>query len=206
MAKSKRIKISGAVEGFIDEAVLRRILREVGARPGTIYGKHGKHFLRKRLGGYNRAAQLSPWVVLVDLDHDADCAPPFRETWLPNPSPLMCFRVAVREIESWLFADRERLARFLGVGVSLIPEEPETVEYPKRAMIEIANASRRRQIREDMVPRPNSRRKVGPAYNSRLVQFVSDESHGWRPHVAASASESVKRCLQRLRRLIRTYT
>lgn len=202
MAQPNRITISGAVEGDVDEAVLRRLLLQVGANQGTIHGKQGKPFLLKRLDGYNRAAQFTPWAVLVDLDHDADCAPPFCRNWLPNPSPYMCFRVVVREIESWLFADRERLARFLGVRASLIPEQPETVECPKRTMIEVANASRRREIREDMVPRPGSRRKIGPAYNSRLIEFVGNVERGWRPHVAANVSESVKRCLRGLQRLI----
>ena len=39
-----------------------------------MHGKKGKDGLLRNLDGYNRAARFSPWVVLVDLDHDADCA------------------------------------------------------------------------------------------------------------------------------------
>ena len=94
--------ISGAVEGTVDEAVVRRLILHIGAEPGAMYGKNGKPHLRKHLKGYNEAARHTPWMVLVDLDHDADCAPPFRTEWLPSVAPYMCFRIAVREVEAWL--------------------------------------------------------------------------------------------------------
>jgi hypothetical protein len=36
-------------------------------------------------------------------------------------------------------------------------------------VVELARYSRRRDIREDMVPRPGSGRSVGAAYTSRLI-------------------------------------
>ncbi len=203
MTASNPVVISGAVEGLVDEAVLQRLVEHVRATPGFVYGKNGKPLLRQRINGYNQAARLSPWIVLVDLNHDADCAPPLRASWLPNPAPGMCFRVAVREVEAWLFADRERLARFLGVSFSRIPQKPEVVDDPKRTMVEFAKHSRRREIREDMVPRPGSGRPVGPAYTSRLIEFAMDTRLGWRPAVAARHSDSLNRCLRCLRRLVK---
>jgi hypothetical protein len=197
------VVISGAVESDVDEAVLRRLVEHVGATLGPIHGKQGKTHLLQRLCGYNRAARLSPWVVLVDLDRDADCAPPFRTSWLPNPAPLMCFRVAVRALEAWLLADRERLARFLTIAPSRVPLDPESADDPKRTMVDLARLSRRRDIREDMVPRQGSGRTVGPAYTSRLSEFALDTTSGWRPDVAASTSPSLNRCLGCLSRLTR---
>ncbi len=194
----KAVTISGAVEGLIDEAVLRRLVRWIGATPGAIHGKQGKSFLRKQLAAYNWAARTVPWLVLVDLDFDADCAPTMLHAWLPQPAPHMCFRIVVREIEAWLLADRERIAEFLNVRYSLIPRNPEAIADPKHALVEICRRSRRQEIREDMTPRPRSYREVGPAYNSRLVQFVLDERNGWRPDVAAERSPSLSHCLQRL--------
>lgn len=86
MTRLASVEISGAVEGIVDEAVLRRLVQHVGAQAGPVHGKNGKTHLRQRLNGYNQAARFSPWVVLVDLDHDADCAPPFQVTWLPRES------------------------------------------------------------------------------------------------------------------------
>lgn len=190
------------MEGLIDEAVLLRLVKLIGAIPGPVYGRNGKQSLRQRLNGYNQAANHRPWAVLVDLDLDADCAPPFRTSWLPAPSRYMCFRVAVREVESWLIADQQHIARFLGVAVSRIPVMPETLDHPKETMVDLARQSRKREIREDMVPRPGSGRAVGPAYTSRLIEFASDQVNGWRPDIAASNSESLRRCLACLRKFI----
>jgi len=192
--------ISAAVEGIGDEAVVRKLIAHVDAAPGDVYGKQGKSFLRQRIAGYNNAAQRMPWIVLVDLDSDEDCAPPLRDARLPQPAPYLCFRVAVREVEAWLLADAERLASFLRVARTRLPSDPERVDDPKAAMVNLARASRRRDIREDMVPRPGSGRQVGPASSSRLIEFAS--AH-WRPEVAAAKADSLKRAIRSLERLAR---
>jgi hypothetical protein len=195
------VVISAAVEGIVDEAVVRRLIEHVGARPGTVYGKGGKPQLLKNLRGYNEAARHGPWIVLVDLDRDAGCAPPSCSEWLPTVAPQMCFRIAVREVEAWLLADREHLADFLRIPLSHIPLVPESIEDPKQAMVNMARKSRLRAIQKDMVPRAESGRQVGPAYPSRLIEFVENWQKGWRPDVAAGSSGSLSRCLQCLRRL-----
>lgn len=206
MPRDNSVSITVAVEGNVDEAVVRRLIEHVGGIPGPVYGRNGKDYLRQRIANYNLAARQSPWVVLVDLDHDAECAPPLRSAWLPDLSPLMCLRVAVRQVEAWLLADRERLAKFLSVSASKIPRNPEAIENPKNTVVELARASRRRDIREDMVPRPGSGRSVGPAYTSRLIEFVIGKSTGWRPDVAARDSESLSRSLACLQRIIMLST
>jgi len=201
MPREQPVFITAAVEGNVDEAVVRRLIEHVGGTPGPIYGRNGKDHLRQRIANYNQAARLSPWVVLVDLDHDAECAPPLRSAWLPALSPHMCLRVAVRQVEAWLLADRERLAKFLSVSTSRIPHNPESVEHPKNTLVEIARYSRRRDIREDMAPRPGSGRSVGAAYTARLIEFVISKRTGWRPEVAARYSDSLNRSLRCLRRI-----
>src|SRR3954471_10845125 len=106
------IYLSSAVEGPLDEAVVRRLAHEAGLSVGAVYGKNGKGRIRRQLHGYNNAAQHNPWLVLVDLDQE-NCAADLRNLWLPEPASFMCFRVAVRAVESWLLADRERIAEFL---------------------------------------------------------------------------------------------
>jgi hypothetical protein len=198
------VVVCGAVEGLLDEAVLKRLIAHVGAVPGPMYGKRGKSPLLRQLRGYNRAARFTPWVVLVDLDQDEECAPPFRAARLTEPAPNMCFRIAVREVESWLLSDSERLAQFLAVPRKAVPANPEALPLPKDAMIQLAQRSRRGYIREDMAPRPGSGRRVGPAYSSRLIEFVGDAARGWRPEVATGFSDSLARCLECLRRLVAT--
>lgn len=193
------IIVHAAVEGITDEAVARRLVVHVGAQVGGVYGKNGKTALRLSIDGYNNGARFDPWFVIVDLDRDADCAPPLRNVWLPHPAPLMCFRIAVRGVESWLLADRERIASFLGVSRARLPSNPEGLGDPKRAMVDLARRSRRNAIKDDMVPRPGSGRAVGPAYASRLIEFASGP---WRPDVAADRCDSLRRALECLQRLL----
>ena len=196
--------IQAAVEGIVDEAVLRRLIAHAGGQVGTVYGRSGKPALREKIKGYNNAAHFTPWVVLwvvlVDLDNDADCAPPIRNAWLPVPAPYLCFRIAVREAEAWLMADKQTLASYLRVKANDVPAEPEKLKHPKDAMVNLARGSRRRDVLSDIVPRENSGRRVGPAYASRLVEYA--QMH-WRPEVAAGHAESLRRAIYRLQELVR---
>jgi hypothetical protein len=191
--------IAAAVEGPLDEAVVRKLVAQVGAVPGDVHGKNGKPHLRQRIRGYNKAARHTPWIVLVDLDRDAECAPPLCQDWLPAPAPRLCFRVAVRAVEAWLMADAETLASHLGVALGRVPRDPEGLSEPKVAMVNLARQSRDRAIREDMVPRPGSGRPVGPAYSSRLIEYVERR---WRPEVAAQHADSCRRAIACLRHLV----
>jgi len=191
--------VSAAVEGIVDEAVIRMLVGEAGGSVDAVYNKNGKSSLRKSIAGYNNAARFSPWIVLVDLDQDADCAPPLLADWLPAPAPQMCLRIAVREIEAWLLADHVNLPAFLGIPPTRLPLDPEGVSDPKRCLVDLARRSRRRDIREDMVPQTGSGRSVGPAYASRLIEFVA---RAWRPEVAARRSDSLRRCRERIAELV----
>jgi hypothetical protein len=193
--------ISSAVEGLVDEAVVKRLILESGGKPGPVFGKNGKSHLKKQINGFNQAARLSPWLILLDLNHEFDCAPPLKSDWLPRPSPLMCFRVAVREVEAWLLADRKRFASFFQIPLSIIPTDPESIDNPKELVVGLAGKSGNRAIRDDMIPRLSSGRSVGPGYISRLIEFVFDARKGWRPQHAACSSDSLKRCLNRLQEL-----
>jgi hypothetical protein len=191
--------VTGAVEGDVDEALLRRIVTYAGLSLGVVHGRRGKQFLLQTIKGYNNAARFSPWVVLVDLDRDCDCAPPCIAQWLPSSSAQMCFRAAVRAAEAWLLADRERMARWLAVSVRQMPENPDGLDDPKREIINLARRSRRRAIQDELVPRQASGRTVGPLYTTRMIEFVQDETAGWRPDQALHVSNSLARCIQRLR-------
>ena len=199
MTSELRPVVTGAVEGDLDEALLRRILSGVGISLGTVYGRKGKRFLLEAIRGFNNAAQYSPRVVLVDLDRDCDCAPPCVEKWLARPSARMCFRVAVRSVEAWLLADRERIGQLLGIRLAWLPIDPDSLEDPKRELINLALRSRKRAVREDLVPRQGSGRVVGSLYTTRMIAFLQDESAGWRLNEALCVSKSLERCVLRLR-------
>jgi|SRR5579864_1534799 len=206
MALPQPTYFSGAVEGIVDEAVAKRLIEHVGGVPHIIYGRRGKEYLRGRIGAFNSAARYSPWFILVDLNHEAACAPSMRGLWLPNRAPHMCFRIVVREIEVWLLADRDRLAQFLRLSQTKIPRNPENLDDPKQTMVDVARRSRKRDVVKDMVPRAGSGINIGPAYSSRLIEFIQDRADGWRPHVASAVAPSLARCLNELHTHISSAT
>lgn len=190
--------VTVAVEGDADEAVVRVLLKSAQIEMGIVHGRKGKGWLDKYLTGYNHAARHAPWLVLRDLDEDADCAPALSSRILRSPAPKMRFRIAVRAVEAWLLADSERMSDFLRIPAQKIPLEPEGIHDPKRALVELARGAGRRDVRQDMTPLPGTTAKVGPAYNARIIEFV--QAH-WRPEVAALRAASLKGCLRSLKGL-----
>ena len=154
--------LSVAVEGISDEAVVRRLCAYAGVEIATVFVAGGKPKLDVRLGGFNHSAHHRPWLVLRDLDSDAECAPTLRRKLLPNPAVGMQLRIPVTAVEAWLLADRVRIAQFLGISPAVVPDRPDTLARPKRTLVDLAQRSRKRGIREDFVPRPGSARELGP--------------------------------------------
>lgn len=187
-----------AVEGLVDQVVLQRILLDLGIPCGEFYVKNGKRQLLSRLPNYNLSARHLTWVILLDLDDSAECAPAYVRSLLPNQERGMHLRIAVRAVEAWLLADAERLAAFLGIPVSMIPANPDMETDPKATIINLARRSRRRDVREGMVPPPRSGRREGPAYRAYITEFLASGPQAWRPRVASQHSTSLSHCLAAL--------
>lgn len=183
------------VEGLLDESVVRRIFADQDQRIGNVYVKHGKGNILAKLDGYNAAARYRPFFVLVDLDRDHDCAPEFLADRLGEPAPRMTCRVAVPSVEAWLLADRHRIASFLGVAPTRIANDPDNLPNAKQHLAQVALRSRKRLIRDGIPPRSGSGRTEGPIYAGLLSEFVSNESNGWRPDVAAMHSRSLRKAM-----------
>ncbi len=191
------IPVSIAAEDALSEEVLRKLMSVANQTyaVGPAYVRSGFGYLRRSIRGFNNAARGTPFLVLTDLDQQV-CAPTLIRDWLPVPAnENLIFRVAVREVEAWLLADRPGIAGFLGVRVASVPCEVEDIPNPKEALINLARRSRRRSLREDIVPPVRSRRVQGPNYNGRLRSFVG--AH-WNPRHAASYSPSLARTLAKL--------
>jgi len=198
------IPIEVAVEDDLSAAVIRKILERSGQPfyPGTSYIGQRFGYLHRNIRGFNKAAQGTPWIVLTDLDK-SKCPPELIRLWLPEPKhPNLLFRVAVREVEAWLLADRVGFARFLGIRKELIPPNADAIQDPKQHLINLARKCRRRDIREDIVPPRGSTRQIGPNYNGRLVSFVH---HNWDALLATQSSESLMRTFKSLSRFAPTW-
>ncbi len=184
-------------EGITDIAVARRLCLHSGIAVDFEYDCSGKGNLDARLPGFNNAARHHPWFILRDLDYDADCAPSLVALLLTKPSRHMILRIAVRSVESWLLADSMGIAQFLSVPPRAVPSNPELLDDPKRSIVDLARMSRRSIVRKEMVPGPNSGRKVGPGYMSSILSFIHEH---WDIGNAVATSVSLSRCIEALRR------
>ncbi|MDD9954827.1 MAG: hypothetical protein OXP68_01255 [Anaerolineaceae bacterium] len=194
------------MEGLVDLAVITRVLQSVSIHQNQIRRRTssgGKSRILQKLHGYNQAAKFADWLILLDLDQDDECAPGYLRSVLPAPSTGMMLRIPVREIETWLLADQEKMANFLGINSANFPDNPESLNDPKGFLIDLVNRKcpqRYRQLRKDLLPVPESAKVVGPYYPDRIASFA--EKH-WRAEVAAERSDSLARCIRALEELKR---
>jgi Domain of unknown function (DUF4276) len=191
------IPITLAVEDVLSETVLRNMI-EQSQRPfaiGSCLSGRGYGYLKKILPGLNHAAKGMAYLVLTDLDR-IECPLSLISEWFTQPKhPNLIFRVAVKEVEAWLLADREAFAKFLGISVSLIPDRVDELDDPKQSLINLARKSKKRILREAIAPDQNSTAKIGKDYNGQLIQFVQNH---WQVEVAQINSPSLQRAMNAL--------
>jgi len=72
-----------------------------------------------------------------------------------------------------------------------IPEKPEELEDPKRALLDLAKLAPRR-LRNGLLPEPRSNANIGPEYNELLADYVRS---GWDIETAANRAASLRRAL-----------
>ena len=200
------IPVNLAVEDQLSEAVLRRILSYLdrGFAVGTAYNRGGFGYLKRTVCGWNRAAAGIPFVLLTDLNSRYKCPPALIQDWLREPlHPNLILRVAVREVEAWLLSDPTNLSHFLGVSSAGFPEAVEQLSDPKAALIALATKSRKRVIRESIVPKPGSTARQGRDYNGCLVQFVE---RTWDIAASSDSCSSLRRTVERLRAFTPMWT
>jgi len=189
------------VEGPADEAVARKLIGVCGHQSGVVYGKKGQGYIQAKAVGFNIRAQYgSPILALVDLmDTRLECAAKVGTLWLGDRrSQRMLLRVVVRELESWLLADGDGIADWLGVSSALVRTDPEALDDPKQTLVNLARRSRRRHVHEAIVPAPGLSGAVGPGYVASVQEFIDRR---WSVEAAASRAPSLRRCLVRLREL-----
>ncbi len=189
------IPIHIAVEDVLSEMVLRRIL-EYACRGYVLcscYRRQGAGYLKKNVRGFNNAAKGIPFLLLTDLD-TAGCAAELIRTWLPvSRNPNFLFRVAVREVEAWLLADRRGFSDFLKLSEKQIPVNADDITDPKQMIVNLAKKCRVRELANAIAPRSGSTSKVGPDYNGKLSYFTLNL---WDIDRALMNSQSLARCVR----------
>jgi len=192
--------INPLVEGEMDEAAAFKLINAAGHTPGVCYGKKGCGYIRSKIQGFNRSARSTCYLTLVDLmDTEFSCPPEVLAGWVPHLAPNMLFRVVVRELESWLLADRQNIADFLSVSPIRIPENPEEVQDPKQSLVNIARRSRNSRVRRSLVPDSGSTAQVGKLYVSEMNAFISTR---WDVAEARMSAPSLDRCMSKLESIV----
>ncbi len=192
--------INPLVEGEMDEAAAFKLINATGHTPGVCYGKKGCGYIRTKIQGFNRSARSTCYLTLIDLmDTGFSCPPEVLAGWVPHLAPNMLFRVVVRELESWLLADRQNIADFLSVSPIRIPENPEEVQDPKQSLVNIARRSRNSKVRRSLVPDSGSTAQVGKLYVSEMNAFINTR---WDVAEARRSAPSLDRCMSKLESIV----
>ncbi|MBU0483632.1 MAG: DUF4276 family protein [Proteobacteria bacterium] len=162
-------------------------------------GRRGNSYLRAKLPELIKLARNIPVLLLTDLDM-IECPSTLISNWsggneLPND---LLFRVAVREIESWLLADRNGFSDFFDVPLSQLPPNPENIDDPKQLLLKLVRRYSNREIKAAILPERGVRSKIGFGYNQMLGRFVEEQ---WSIDRAMTNSESLAKAYQRLNEL-----
>lgn len=195
------------VEGLLEKVVARKLI----AAAGLVNEAPEPIVLSSRfwaqVRNYDAAAAHVGGLVfgLKDLEQPGrggagvgvTCAPTLLARHLPSRHPSFHLRIAVAETEAWLLADAKAISRFLGVGEANVPADPERLPDAKLALVNLARKSRRKSLRDDIVPTPATRAIVGPGYTDAMSRYINDD---WNPEAGSERSESLRRALAALRR------
>jgi hypothetical protein len=184
-------------EDDLSEAVMSKMLKQFPGKYeiAQTYNGNGFGYLKTNIKGFNQASIVNPHFMLTDLDN-YDCPVALREDWINfDVNPNFIFRIAIREVESWVLADREGMSQFFNVSLVNFPTNPDLENDPKNTLIQLAKRSNKRDIKEDIVP-INQNAKIGPNYNGCLSDFVF---RLWNIDNAANHSASLKRTYEKLR-------
>jgi hypothetical protein len=191
-----------ATEDRLSEALAEYIViatgHSVAAKIPKDRRRHGGFgYLKTRLPDFIRSCNggLS-FLLLTDLD-TSPCPPELIDDWLgntPKPESLM-LRVAVREVEAWVLADRSQFAGWLGIEETEVPVNPEISRDPKAVLLNLAKKSIKRELKEGLLPNKGAPSPIGLEYNDLLCNFVKTE---WRLDEAIKTAPSLARAIQRL--------
>ncbi|MDR2704849.1 MAG: hypothetical protein LBC02_03635 [Planctomycetaceae bacterium] len=205
------IQFYAYVEDAPSQAVLQKIINSFNNQEMTVFCfregfpkiMNGFGEIKKRLPACIEMGKNSLYSIsLTDLDKES-CPPNLIRNWLKieNGKPIelpetTLIRVAVREIESWIMADRKKFAKYFDLTESLIPPIPDEIHDPKKEFFSLLWKKKQKKFIR-MLPGKNS--FIGPDYNEIMCDFI--ERH-WLPVRAEENSPSLKRTMNRLRTMI----
>lgn len=182
------------VEGATDRSAAIRLIQRSGLKPQVARVGGGKASVNRAL---KEQTLRGNFLIMRDLDHDAECAPTLVGELLPHGPPQgVCLRIPVRQVESWLLADVEGFSSEFAVNLKPHTIKPDELRNPKQYLVNLCRRSKKARVRKDMTPLPGA--GIGPRYAKRIIRFAETV---WEPERAAKRSPSLKRALAAIDRL-----
>jgi len=199
------------VEDALSAEVARRLVAERNASAvrkllffdgfPTVTG--GYSALEKKCPAFLNMAKGGLYTVsLTDLDTRA-CAGALIRQWfaIPDAQPIILpkqvvFRVAIREVESWIIADRDAWAEYIEIAASNFANAPDDLPDPKLHLLNVIRKKGRKKYHKDMLPTGTA--SIGPGYNDVLCEFVQQQ---WSPVRASGHSPSLTRAINALNKV-----
>jgi hypothetical protein len=126
----------------------------------------------------------------------------FRDEWLatkPLPASLV-FRIAVREVESWVLADHLAMRELVGKK-GVLPRQPDALPDPKQALLGLGKFAPK-SVRDDLIKTIDGQLRQGVGYNARLVHWINTV---WKPERAAEHSPSLAQARVRLQEAVAAF-
>lgn len=190
-------EIQLVVEDELSGIVLRKLVEKSGKELSVyrVLPMRGFGNIKSGIQRFMNASKVIPHIVLTDLDQ-RDCAPSLMKDWgVDKDTQNLLFRVAVREVEAWLLADREGVAMYLNLPLAKMPLYPEQEKDPKQTFLNLVRKCKKRRLVEELVPAAGSSASIGPLYNARMGDFVRD---CWSIERAVTNSDSLSRAVKRI--------
>ncbi|MDR5782626.1 hypothetical protein QCE63_24785 [Caballeronia sp. LZ065] len=157
---------------------------------------------RKKISAMNEVARNVMPVLMVADGDQARCVVTQRNAWLPpDVSDRLSMRLAVKEAEAWVLADHIGFSKFAVVSKDLFPAQPETDADPKQRLLSLVKKSKRRELRDEMLPGKGATSPVGLGYNVHMTDFVRNH---WSVGRAVARAPSLARAVPRVAALLRT--
>ena len=204
------VSLYAYVEDEPSVAVAKRLLAyinqhsevEIEFKQGFPVNKRGCGNIRKIFPSLVKMAYAGlPSLVITDLDR-FQCSPALIREWmgLSDQTPVsipskLIFRIAEKEIESWIMADLDAFSNFIGISRDNFDPNPDSLNDPKQHLQNIIRKKGHKKWQREMLPQGRTA-SIGPLYNEKLCEFVEKY---WNPARAAERSPSLHRALRAFR-------
>ncbi|HEJ8082663.1 TPA: hypothetical protein SMI49_000624 [Serratia marcescens] len=197
------VDISLASEDILSETTLTKII--LSLNKFRLVNKLGRSDgcgnIIKNIEKYNALSRIHHVMIMLDLDLKASEDVFLEEIYkkIRHREKKLLFSVPVREVESWILADKVGLSQFLRISEDKIDNNPDQLLDPKEKIVNLAKSAKNAVARAGIPPKAGSAAKVGISYNSLLKEFVNES---WSIERARQNSPSLNKTMSILEQVV----